>query len=255
MVIRSRGITSLSSSFIGVFRSSQQCRRYLHKNVIPGSLPRPTPFVPDTETFLKLIGRGMSKYTSKIPSWEALFTMSSQQLRDQGIENTRERRYLLRWREKFRRAEYGIGGDLDRVKDGVAELRVVEVPIPERRPAVKTSKTKRTWKQPADLPTGTATLAPGMRWAIANLRPGQTLPANPKDLRVKKYAQIRLHRGNLLKGPYLQFVKGTNGTAAQLTAQEGMWEHKLGRKIDGGERRRAEVRAKMRSEERKKAQA
>jgi len=39
----------------------------------------------------------------------------------------------------------------------------------------------------------------------------------------------------------------SNGSAALIKVQEGMWEDKRGQKVDGGERRRAEVRAKRRS--------
>src|SRR6266487_3913174 len=128
MVIRNPPTTALPSHLLNAFASSRQCVRYLHKNVSSHAVPSPTPFVPDTQTFLTLIGRDMSKYASKLSSWEELFTISSESLRSLGMESARERRYLLRWREKFRRKEYGVGGDLDHVFGGIAELRVVEIP-------------------------------------------------------------------------------------------------------------------------------
>jgi hypothetical protein len=88
-----------------------------------------------------------------------------------------------------------------------------------------------------------------MRWAVVNLPQGETQPKQV-SLPPKKFPQIRLYHGNMVKGPYLQAIKGQNGMAAHLKVQEGMWEHKLGRKIDGGERRWAEIRAKKRSETR-----
>jgi hypothetical protein len=54
-------------------------------------------------------------------------------------------------------------------------------------------------------------------------------------------------------GPYLQPLKGSNGTAATISVQEGMWEDKRGHKVDGGERRRREVQNKKRLDERRKA--
>jgi hypothetical protein len=199
----------------------------------------------------------MSKYAGKLTSWEELFTISSESLRVLGMESARERRYLLRWREKFRRKEYGIGGDLDHVAGGVAELRVVE--IPKEMVQAKTGWGRKGWDsiterqhQDSQPSTGTATLSPGMRWAIVNLPQGETQPkqVSPPP---KKFSQIRLFHGNMVKGPYLQAIKGQNGMAARLKVQDGMWEHKLGRKIDGGERRRAEIRAKKRSENRIKS--
>ncbi|KAI5309218.1 hypothetical protein KEM55_003777 [Ascosphaera atra] len=223
----------------------QQCQslRLLHKNMPPLPVPKPTPFVPDMQTFLKLIGRNMSKYASKLESWNDFFTMTSDQLRNLGIEVARDRKYLLRWREKFRRGEYGVGGDLDYVVNGVAELRAIQVPRPPEPGKPK--------------PTATASLtrSPGMKWAVVNLPPGETTVSDPAAVAQKKYAHIQLYNGNCVKGPYLNPVKGTNYTAAQIKVQEGMWEHKLGRKIDGGERKRAEVRAKKRAEQRKQEAA
>ena len=87
-----------------------------------GRIPSPTPFVPDAQTFLSLIGRNLSQHAARIPSWEALFSLTSKQLRELGVEPARSRRYLLRWREKFRNGDYGVGGDLEQVVDGCGEV-------------------------------------------------------------------------------------------------------------------------------------
>lgn len=224
---------------------SRQCIRSVHKKSAISPVPSPTPFVPDVETFLKLIGRDLLKHASKFPSWDKLFTLSSPELRDLGIEPTRQRRYLLRKRENFRRGIYGPGGDLDTVVDGVAQLRVIEVPAD--------SKTFTKVDKPLTALKSSATLSPGMRRAIVNLPPDATEynhdPAKP----TKRFERIRIHRGSMLKGPFLRPIKGTNGSAALIAAQEGMWEDKQGRKVGGGERRRDEVMTNRRREERKAA--
>ncbi|ODH33889.1 hypothetical protein ACO22_03252 [Paracoccidioides brasiliensis] len=213
--------------------------RHLHKVAQPVHVPPPTPFVPDLTTFLSLIGRNMMK--------------------DRGIEPPRSRRYLLRWRQKFRRGEYGVGGDFDHVVDGVAHLRVIEVArdtTQEKNDNTLTSHDGNDGSQKSDnVPpltvTGSVTLSPGMKWAVVNLPPGETEPKEiPRPL--KRYKAVRLVRGGMLRAPYLKVLKGTNGTAGTIQVQEGMWEDRRGRKIDGGERRQAEVRAKRKSEERKK---
>jgi hypothetical protein len=115
-----------------------------------------------------LIGRQLSQHASKIPSWDALFRLSSTQLRELGIDPPRTRRYLLRWRERFRQRQYGIGGDLEHVKDGVGEIKLFEVPIPEE------------WKKNnpnADL--ATATRSPGMRQVALNVPVGAEMPTKP----------------------------------------------------------------------------
>ncbi|KAF9884106.1 hypothetical protein FE257_002278 [Aspergillus nanangensis] len=233
-----------SSRLVKPFTIGSNCVRCFHKNTASPSVPSPTPFVPDVPTFLTLIGRGMSKHESKLPSWDKLFTLSSSELRELGIEPARQRRYLLRKREKFRQGDYGPGGDLEHVVDGIAQLRVVEVPV-DASSGAKHSET-------AVPVSSSASLSPGMRRVVVNLSPDATAYTHDPTKPLKKYAHMKIHNGSLLRGPFLQPIKGTNGGAALITAQEGMWEDKLGQKVDGGERRRAEVRAKKRSEERRK---
>ena len=52
-------------------------------------------------------------------------------------------------------------------------------------------------------------------------------------------------------GPYVQLVKGTRGSEATIKVQEGMWEVRRGVKVDGGERRKVQVRRKRLLEERR----
>jgi len=192
-------------------------------------IPPPTPFVPDPQTFLTLIGRNLSQHTSKIPTWEALFSLTSTQLRELGIEPPRSRRYLLRWREKFRNGEYGIGGDLQHVENGAAEVRVMEVPVSGHG-------------------TATAIASPGKRKIVVNVAAG----GSAQDMLAEQLTPVkglRIKGAHTIVGPYVQPVKG--GKAAKIAVKEGLWEDRRGHKIDGGERRQAEVRAKRRGEERR----
>ncbi|KAL4781154.1 IGR protein motif-domain-containing protein [Aspergillus varians] len=239
------------SRTIRSFQLTRQCLRTIHKKSAPASsVPSPTPFVPDVETFLTLIGRDMLKHASKLPSWEKLFTLSSSELRDAGIEPARQRRYLLRKRDKFRNGIYGPGGDLEHVVDGAAQLRVTEVPL-----EASATQSKARDEPATNSLNYSATLTPGMKRVIVNLPPDATEYKHDPSKPPKKFAHMKIHRGLLLKGPYLQPIKGANGSAALIKVQEGMWEDKLGHKVDGGERRQAEVRAKKRAEERRKGPA
>lgn len=222
------------------------CARCLHAHVRRPPVPAPIPFVPDHATFLKLIGRSLSRYTSKISSWDDLFNLSSGELRARGVEPARDRRYLLRWREKYRKGEFGIGGDLRFVEDGVATVRVVELPrLPQNQAK-----------------TGTAAAmvnhTPATTKLIINLPPGKTEPAaalrkGQSTFGLRKVQGLKLANGHMIQGPYVQPSKGSNGSMATLKVQEGLWEHRRGHKVDGGERRKAEVRFKRGVEERKKA--
>lgn len=242
MLISNRSFGIIQSRVLLSPFAPSRCVRCLHQRQAEPIIPKPTPFVPDVQTFLSLIGREMSKHSSKFTSWDSLFSLSSSELRELGIEPARQRRYLLRQREKFKNGIYGPGGDLDVVVDGVAQLRVVEVPT-------GSSQSSNA------LPNASATLTPGMRKVIVNLAPDAEKYEHKSNNPIKKYAHMKVHRGSSVIGPFIQAIKGTNGSAVLIRATEGMWEDRRGQKVDGGERRRAEVRAKKRSAEKRAANA
>ncbi|KAL9620786.1 MAG: hypothetical protein Q9160_004686 [Pyrenula sp. 1 TL-2023] len=222
------------------------CHRCLHKQPTkdPTPVPSPTPFVPNHETFLSLIGRDLKKHASKFKSWEHLFTINTAQMQHLGIAKAKERRYLHRWIDKFRRGDYGIGGDLQHVDDGIAELRVVEVPRLRKQGEEEGTDEGKAY--------ASAATTPGMRKLVINLpRGARTYEGPPENL--KKPFGFTLQGGREVVGPFIQWVPGTSKTVALFKVTEGMWEHRLGHKVDGGERRKAEVRAKRRLEERRKA--
>lgn len=152
----------------------------------------------------------------------------------------------------------GIGGDLKEVKDGVAELRVVEVP------------SDRAVDAPATL-----TKSAGMRKLIVNVPPTVALPVDPANpgtqavegetpptmpVSQQKFdtkdaspvAGVKLVQANTIGGTGVEPIKGHQGVA-RLRVKEGLWEQRRGHKVDGGERRKAEVRYKRRAQERKAA--
>lgn len=67
--------------------------------------PAPTKNVPDVETFLTKIGRNAIETSDNFESWEQLMTMTGFEMKQKGID-TRLRRYILGWRERFR-----VGGE------------------------------------------------------------------------------------------------------------------------------------------------
>ena len=222
---RLRPIPSFLLPFTQSVTSAQT--RYLHHRIRIPRAPSPTSFVPDVQTFLTLIGRNLGQHASKIPSWNALFSLTSAQLRQLGIEPPRTRRYLLAWREKFRQGQFGIGGDLQNVKNGEALLSVVEVPSSGQSAA-------------------TATISPGKRKMVVNL--GGSAEEVPAE-QLKPVSGVRVKGAHTIVGSHVQPLKG--GRGAKITIQEGLWEQRRGHKIDGGERRQAAVRAKRRAEEKK----
>ncbi|KAK0652211.1 IGR protein motif-domain-containing protein [Cercophora newfieldiana] len=183
------------------------------------SVPPTTPFVPDVETFLTLIGRNLKQHASKFPTWESLFTLKSEQLKELGVEPARPRRYLMYWRQRFRAGKFGAGGDLLYVENGEAHLRILKT---EKDPLT-------TFRHAVNVPFGKK-LEDVPREQLA--RPlGYKVEANTK-----------------IVGPY---VLPMRGGGARIKVTEGMWELRRGHKVDGGERRQAEVRFKRRVAERK----
>jgi hypothetical protein len=229
MIVKSLQLRPIPSFLLPFTQSTKVSQvRHLHQHMKTPSIPRPTPFVPDVQTFLTLIGRNLSQHAAKIPSWTALFSLTSTQLRELGVEPSRSRRYLLRWRDKFRNGQYGIGGDFKHVENGVAQVRVVEAPVSGHDAA-------------------STTLSSGSRKIVVNVAAGGSATEKPEELVPVK--GLHLKGAHTIVGPHVQPVKG--GKTAQIIVKEGLWEHQRGHKIDGGERRQAEIRAKKRGEERR----
>ncbi|KAI4183507.1 MAG: hypothetical protein L6R41_005361 [Letrouitia leprolyta] len=206
----------------------------LYRLISTSQIPPPTPFVPDSKTFLSLIGRNLSQHAAKIPTWESLFSLTSVQLRKLGVEPARTRRYLLSWRERFRKGLHGIGGDLTDVKDSVAHVRVVEIPQEQS--------------------AGTFAGPNAIRKVIVNVPPDE--PVSESRLRqLKPVSGLKVLGAQTIAGPFVEPVKGTSGSVAVIKAQEGMWEQRRGHKVDGGERRKVQVRRKRKLEEMRKSRA
>ncbi|KAL8948685.1 MAG: hypothetical protein Q9222_005153 [Ikaeria aurantiellina] len=222
----------LPTSLLACLVRSQPLTRHLHQQSTANYIPSPTPFVPDSKTFLTLIGRNLSQHAAKLPTWDSLFALSSMQLRKLGVEPARARRYLLWWRDRFRKGHYGIGGDLKNVKDSVGHVRVVE--LPEQRPPKSLAGPQATRKM------------------IVNIPPDAPI----QDSKLRELEQVnglKVVGAHTIAGPFVEPVKGTGGSIATIKVQEGMWEQRRGQKIDGGERRKVQVRRKRKLEEMRKA--
>jgi hypothetical protein len=128
---------------------------------------------------------------------------------------------LLRWRQRFQQGRFGPGGDFKHVNDGKAELRVLEV---DKDPLTR------------------------LRYVV-NVPPGQTVEETPTE-QLARVAHYQVKGAHTICGPYALPVKGSEDAAIVKTT-EGMWEDRRGHKVDGGERRQAEVRFKRRVAERK----
>ena len=219
--------------------------RCLHANRPPPTVPAPIPFVPDVPTLLTLIGRGLKQHAAKFPSWEALFTLTSAELKELGIEPPRTRKYLLHWLHKFRRGEFGPGGDFQHVRDGEALLRVRAAPLPNN-PYVER---KVVVNVPAFAPA--APVDPEARSeedAAASASASNSISAEELEA-APRVTSYKVRGAKAISGPFA--LPAAGGESASVKVTEGMWEHKRGRKIDGGERRRDEIRFKRRVAERK----
>lgn len=239
MILR-RPLLNATTAAVSIPRT---CTRNLQHSIPIRPVPKPTPFIPDHTTFLSAIGRGLSAHAPKIPSWEALFTLSSSQLKELGVEPARSRRYLLHWCEKFRNGEYGIGGDCQHVSDGVVELKLVEAPVGANPSGAMHPRSIMS----------TATHEPGTRKVVVNVPAGAENPVEPLET-LRSVQGVVVKGANTIKGSYVEAIKGSGGLRARIRMQEGIWEERRGHKVDGGERRKAEVRARRRAQENKDKQ-
>lgn len=147
-------------------------------------------------------------------------------------------------------------------ENGTAELRVVEVPsLPEKEPSARS-----VGQEAQDVVTAEAaekkkvyastTHTPGFTKLILNVPKGMTtykLEKGEKTSDLKKPKGLKLKDGRVIAGRFVMPAKGHQGDVATITVTEGMWEHRRGHKVFGGERRRAETLHKMRVAENKKA--
>lgn len=131
----------------------------------------------------------------------------------------------------------------------------MDVPLPVRDGAVEGAGTRRI--------SATMTKTAGERRVILNLPhdeegtttdiPAEALARRMLEGGLKPVVGVHIKGATQIYGPHVEPVKGTNGSVAVIRVKEGLWEQKRGVKVDGGERRKAEVRFKRRKAERKAA--
>lgn len=233
MIVRQPHLNSLPAFLVPCLsKGHPPVRRFQHKTQVAAShIPAPSPFVPDSKTFLTLIGRNLIQHAAKLPTWQDLFSYTSEQLRKAGVEPARTRRYLLWWRDRYKKGIYGVGGDLEHVTGGTAKLKVVEVPIPGV--TIPGTTIQRTKKFVVNVP----------------------LETEHRDIQVEQLRPVtgmKIVGERRIAGPYIQPEKGASGSVALIKVQDGMWEQKRGVKVDGGERRKKQVRRKRYLEELRK---
>lgn len=115
----------------------------------------------------------------------------------------------------------GPGGDFEHVKDGAALLKVATPP---------------------------ASVVSDSRWVV-NVPQADEQGATVSADNLPRPTGYTVRGLKSIAGPYAKVLPGEEGAVVKVT--EGMWEQRRGRKIDGGERRQAEVRFKKRSAERR----
>ena len=105
-------------------------------------------------------------------------------------------------------------------------------------------------KAPADGQQGGSGLRPlGVRKVIVNIPP-EDVKRNIREDDIRPVSGVQIRGAHTIVGPHVELVKGTNGTVAQIRVKNGMWEQRRGHKVDGGERRKANVRSKRAARER-----
>lgn len=91
-----------------------------------------------------------------------------------------------------------------------------------------------------------------VRRVIVNAPPDKEV-GEEEARRAKPIQGLKVQGAHTIVGPYVEPVKRTGGSVATIKVQEGMWEERRGQKVDGGERRKVQVRRKRKLEEMKKS--
>lgn len=144
---------------------------------------------------------------------------------------------------------FGVGGDFQYVRNGEARVKIVEVPVSNTETTTNMSGTANTQsltrmkKMVVNTPPPPSPAEEEEKQPQSQLQPN---PATPTPVHGMKVVGART-----IVGPYIKTVKGSRGAEAIVRVQEGMWEVRRGVKVDGGERRKAQVRRKRLLEERK----
>ncbi|KAI8140083.1 IGR protein motif-domain-containing protein [Fennellomyces sp. T-0311] len=82
------------------------------------AVPQPRGNVKDVNDFLTKIGRGCDEFAGKFETWESLFTTNSRTLRNDFGIPTKQRKYILAWRELYKQGQ---------------ELRSISLPSPKKK--------------------------------------------------------------------------------------------------------------------------
>lgn len=105
------GASSSGSKAVEEKAASEIQKKKAHKAKRVLNIPKSSKEVPDVNTFLKKIGRGATENAETFENdWKKFFTMNSRKMKEEGID-TKLRRYILDWREK-----YAQGIPLDEIK-------------------------------------------------------------------------------------------------------------------------------------------
>lgn len=131
------------------------------------------------------------------------------------------------------------------VKDGIAELRIVEVESEGAGKATLTSG-EGVRKVVINTPVTDATEGEKEKSGILS----RMAPPKRVNGQVVPVKGVKIVEATKISGTGVEPLKGHAGVA-RLKVVDGLWEQRRGKKVDGGERRRAEVRAKRRAAERK----
>lgn len=113
------------------------------------------------------------------------------------------------------------------MQDGVAELRIVDREGKKRVVNTALSSIGR-----AEAETGEEQTEAGAGASAEDV--GALLLQEPADAVVARDAKVAFP--GVVAGPHCLPVKGTGGRVARIKAIEGLWEHKRGHKVGGGER-------------------
>ena len=94
----------------------------LKQTPLSKKIPQPTKEIPDVPAFLNRIGHNTAEYAEAFPTWDALFTSSSKEMKAAGID-VKPRKYILHQVENYRKAAF-LENDPKAVFESIEEIKL-----------------------------------------------------------------------------------------------------------------------------------
>ncbi|KAG0681021.1 telomere length regulation protein [Pichia californica] len=95
----------------------------LKQSPLSKTIPKPTKEITDVASFLQHIGRNTTEFSEAFPTWDALFTSTSKEMKAAGID-VKPRKYILEQVENYRKTASLSNNDSTSILNATKEIKL-----------------------------------------------------------------------------------------------------------------------------------